>query len=51
MQKGPNPKHKGNPGHNEKTKPIRIIGIDETEDFQHKVPSKYFQKSYRRKRP
>ena len=33
MQKDPNPKHLGNPGHNEKTK-HRIIGIDENEDFQ-----------------
>ena len=23
MQKAPNPKHPGNPGHNEKTKPIK----------------------------
>jgi hypothetical protein len=29
MQKEPNPKHPGNPGHNEKTN-IKIIGIEES---------------------
>jgi hypothetical protein len=33
MQKDPNSKHPGNPGHNEKTN-LRLIGIDENEDFQ-----------------
>jgi hypothetical protein len=28
-----NPKHPGNPGHNEKTKP-KIMGIKESKDFQ-----------------
>ena len=37
MQKDPNPKHPGNPGHNEKTK-SRIVSIGRKEDFQPKVP-------------
>ena len=44
MQKGPNPKHSGNPGHNEKTKPKdnRIIGLEG--DFQLKGPVNIFNK-------
>jgi hypothetical protein len=42
MQKHPNSKHPGNPGHNEKTK--QIIGIDENEDFQLKGPANIFNK-------
>jgi predicted nucleotidyltransferase len=42
MQKDPNSKHPGNPGHNEKTK--RIIGVDENEDFQLKGPANIFNK-------
>jgi hypothetical protein len=37
MQKDPNSKHPGNPGHNEKTKPMEI-GIDKNEGFHLKVP-------------
>jgi hypothetical protein len=43
MQKDPNSKHPGNPGHNEKTKP-GIIGVDENEDFQIKGPANIFNK-------
>jgi hypothetical protein len=43
MQKVPNPKHSGNPGHNEKTKP-KIIGIEENEDSQLKRPVNIFNK-------
>ena len=43
MQKACNPKHPGNPGHNEKTKP-RIIGIDESEDLKLKGPANIFNK-------
>ena len=39
MQKAPNPKHPGNPGHNEKTKTKeKIMGIEKTEDSQLKRP-------------
>ena len=43
MQKYPNSKHPGNPGHNEKTKPwnIRVV---ENEDFQLKGPANIFKK-------
>ena len=45
MQKDPNSKHPGNPGHNEKTKPTdKIIGVDENEDFQLKGPENIFNK-------
>ena len=44
MQKDPNSKHPGNPGHNEKTKPTLIIGVDENEDFQLKGPTNIFNK-------
>ena len=37
IQKDPNSKHPGNPGHNEKTKPMEI-GIDKNEGFHLKVP-------------
>ena len=43
MQKSPNPKYPGNPGHNEKTN-LRIIGIDENEDFQLKGSVNIFNK-------
>jgi hypothetical protein len=43
MQKDSNPKHPGNPGQNEKTKPT-VIGIDEKEDFQLKGPANIFNK-------
>ena len=36
MQKEPNSKYPGNPGHNEKTKP-KEIGIEESEDSQLKI--------------
>jgi hypothetical protein len=32
MQKDPNSKHPGNPGHNRRPN-LRIIGVDEKEDF------------------
>jgi hypothetical protein len=38
MQKAPNPKHPGNPGHNENTKP-KDNRVDENEEFQLKGPS------------
>ena len=37
MQKVPNPNHPGNPRHNERAH-LKIIGIDEKEDFQLKGP-------------
>ena len=43
MQKAPNPKHPGNPGHNDKNKP-RITGIEESEDSQVKGPVNIFHK-------
>ena len=43
MQKDPNPKQAGSPGYNEKTN-LRIIGIDENEDFQLKGPVNIFNK-------
>jgi hypothetical protein len=43
MQKYPNSKHPGNPGHNEKTI-LWIIGVDENEDFQLKGPANIFNK-------
>jgi hypothetical protein len=43
LQKDPNSKHPGNPGHNEKTKP-QIIGIDENESFQLKGLTNIFNK-------
>jgi hypothetical protein len=43
MQKAPNPKHPGNPGQNKKTN-LRIVGIDEKEDFQRKGPVNIFNK-------
>jgi hypothetical protein len=44
MQKAPNPKHPENPGHNEKTKPKNIIGIEESEDSQIEGPVNIFNK-------
>ena len=50
MQKAPNPKHPGNPGHNEKTKPK-----DNRYRRERRFPiyraSKYLQQNYRRKLP
>jgi hypothetical protein len=43
MQKDPNPKHPGNPGHNDMTKP-KIIDIEESEDSQLKVLVNIFNK-------
>ena len=43
MQKAPNPKHPGKPGHNEKTN-LRIIGIEESEDSQLKGLVNTFKK-------
>ena len=43
MQKDPNSKHPGNPGHNEKTK-LLTIGVDDNEDFQLKGPANIFNK-------
>jgi hypothetical protein len=43
MYKAPNPKHPGNPGHNEKTN-LRIIGIDVIEDSQPKGSVNIFNK-------
>ena len=45
MQKDPNSKHPGNPGHNEMRRPnLQIIGVDENEDFQLKGPANIFNK-------
>ena len=45
MQKDPNSKHPGNPGHNEMRRPnLQIIGVDENEDFQLKRPANIFNK-------
>ena len=41
MQKAPNPKHPGNPGHNEKTKP-KDDRDDESEDSLLKRPINIF---------
>jgi hypothetical protein len=43
MQNTPNPKHPGNPEHNEKTN-LRIICIEENEDSQLKEPVNIFNK-------
>ena len=43
MQKDPNPKHPGNPGHSEKTKP-KDNRYRENEDFQIKGPVNIFNK-------
>ena len=43
MQKAPNPKHPGNPVHNEKTK-SKVIGIEESKDSQYKSPANFFNK-------
>ena len=47
MQKVPNPKHPGNPGHNEKTKPKdnRYKEIEKSEDSQLKETINIFNKS------
>ena len=50
MQKFPNPKHPGNPGHNEKTKPKKNRYRREPR-FPTKRASKYLQQNYRRKLP
>jgi hypothetical protein len=43
MQKDPNSKHPGNPGHNKKTKPADNR-VDENEDFQLKGLANTFNK-------
>jgi hypothetical protein len=43
MKKAPNPKHLGNPGHNEKTN-LRIIHIEESKDSQLKGSVNIFNK-------
>ena len=43
MQKDPNSKYPGNPGHNEKTK-CKDKGIDDKEDFQLKGQVNIFNK-------
>ena len=43
MQKAPNPKHPGNPGHNKKVKP-KDNSIEESEDSQLKGPVNIFNK-------
>ena len=50
MQKAPNPKHPGNPGHNEKTKPKENRYRRERR-FPSQRASKYLQQNYRRKLP
>jgi hypothetical protein len=44
MQKSPNPKHPGDPGDTMKRSNIRMMGIDEKEDFQLKGPVNIFNK-------
>jgi hypothetical protein len=44
MQKDPNPKHPGNPGHNEKNLYLRIIGIEKSENSHLKRPVNIFNK-------
>ena len=43
MQKDPNSKHSGHPGHNERTKPTDNR-IDENEEFQLNGPANIFNK-------
>jgi hypothetical protein len=43
QKKAPNPKHPGNPGHNERSN-LRKIGIEENEDYQLKGPINIFNK-------
>ena len=43
MQKDPNLNHPGNSGHKEKPS-LRIIGIEDSEDFQLKGPVNIFNK-------
>ena len=43
MQKEPNSKYSGNPEHNERPN-LRIIGVEENEDFQLKGPANIFNK-------
>jgi hypothetical protein len=43
MQKAPSPKHPGNPGHNEKTKP-KDNTYRRDEDSKHKGPVNIFNK-------
>ena len=50
MQKAPNPKHPGNPGHNEKTKP-KDNRYRQEGRFPTERASKYLQQNYRRKLP
>ena len=50
MQKGPNPQHQENPGHNEKTIPNNNRFTRE-QRFPTKRARKYLQQNYRRKLP
>ena len=50
MQKAPNPKHYGNPGHNEKNKP-KDNRYRRQWRFATLRASKYLQQKYRRKLP
>ena len=50
MQKDPNSKHLGNPGHNEKTKP-KDNRYRRERRFPTQKASKYLQQDYRRKLP
>jgi hypothetical protein len=50
MQKAPNPKHLGKPGHNEKTKPKDKRYRSERR-FPTQRVSKYLQQTYRRNLP
>jgi len=43
MQKDPNSKHPGNPGHNRRPN-LWMIGVDENGDFQLKGPANIFNK-------
>jgi hypothetical protein len=43
MQKDPNPKHPGNPGHMKRSN-LRIICIEESKDSQLKGPVNIFKK-------
>ena len=50
MQKSPNPKHPGNPGHNVKTKP-KGHRYRREQRFPTQRASKYLQQNYRRNLP
>ena len=50
MHKAPKPKHPGNPGHNEKTKP-QDSRYRREQRFSTQRATKYLQQNYRRKLP